>query len=119
VLFPHISISFRFSSAIALPFNSFYPQFRTTSNTASSFTAALLTYAQYFLDKAQLLLPTAQPGSTHLAESHVVHPQHIKRRAVHFECQFSVPPSNSAQVINSRFYLSVIQSTATENLGLN
>jgi hypothetical protein len=61
--------------------SSLYPQFATSSSTASSFTAALLTYAQYFLDKAQLLLPKTQPGSIHLAWGHVVHPQHIKRRA--------------------------------------
>jgi hypothetical protein len=65
--FPHIPTSFRFSSAIALPFNFFYSQFPTTSNTGSSFTAPLLTYAQYFLDKAQFLLHTAQPGSNHMA----------------------------------------------------
>jgi hypothetical protein len=37
-------------------------------DTAFSFTAVPLAYAQYFLDKAQLsvvLLPTAQPGSLH------------------------------------------------------
>jgi hypothetical protein len=88
VLFPHISISFRFSSTIALPFNSFYPQFPTTSNTASSFTAAPLTYAQYFLDKAQLSAVTAAYGAAWFYSSgggHVVPPQDIKRRAHHLE----------------------------------
>jgi hypothetical protein len=63
VLFPHIFISFRFSSAIALPFNSFCPQFSATPDTASSFTAALLTYMQYFLNIAQLSAVAATYGA--------------------------------------------------------
>jgi hypothetical protein len=54
-------------------FNSFCPQF-PVSDTASSFIAALLTYVQYFLDKAQLsavLLCTVQPRSIHPARDHV------------------------------------------------
>jgi hypothetical protein len=66
VLFPHISISFRFPSAIALPLNSLYPEFPTTSNTASSFTAALLTYTQYFeMNGAMNIVLLVTPHSQH------------------------------------------------------
>jgi hypothetical protein len=100
-------------------FYSFCPQFPVTSDIASSFTAAPLTYAQYFLDKVQLsavLLPTVQTGSIY---PHVLPPLDIKWRAHRLKRQsyaYSPAFKYTPQVINSWSYVSMIRSTAAGDL---
>jgi hypothetical protein len=81
-----------FSLCSCPPFSSFRvcPIFPVPSDT-SSFTAAQLTYTQLFLDKTQLLPPTAQFPSISSAGATKSYHDNIKRRAHGLEGQFFRP----------------------------